>query len=150
MIDAKTPFTYRHSTNVARYAVAIATSLGANAARSRTVLRAGLLHDIGKLGVSNRILDKPGALTAQERQEVQKHPRWTLQILDRVPAFRVFASSAANHHERIDGRGYRWALSAERLDVTSRVLAGGSRGLCRVGGRVGVVVCDGSGCILDG
>jgi putative nucleotidyltransferase with HDIG domain len=123
VIDAKTPFTYRHSANVARYAVAIATSLGANAARSRTVLRAGLLHDIGKLGVSNRILDKPAALTELERREVQKHPEWTLQILERVPAFRAFAASSAYHHERLDGRGYPWGLAAERLDVTSRVLA---------------------------
>lgn len=123
VIDAKTPFTYRHSANVARYAVAIATSLGANTDRSRTVLRAGLLHDIGKLGVSNRILDKPAALTEQERREVQKHPRWTLQILERVPAFRAFAAASAQHHERLDGRGYPWGLPAERLDVTSRVLA---------------------------
>ena len=123
VIDAKTPFTYRHSSNVARYAVAIATSLGANAASSRTVLRAGLLHDIGKLGVSNRILDKPAALTEHERREVQKHPRWTLQILERVPAFRAFAASSAKHHERLDGRGYPWGLPAERLDVTARVLA---------------------------
>ncbi len=123
VIDAKTPFTYRHSTNVARYAVGIATSLGADDNMARDILRAGLLHDIGKLGVSNRILDKPGKLTDDERHEVQKHPRWTLTILERVPAFRHFADAAAQHHERIDGKGYPWALPGARLDFTARVLA---------------------------
>lgn len=123
VIDAKTPFTYRHSTNVAKYAVGIATSLGADATLLRDVLRAGLLHDIGKLGVSNRILDKPGRLTEGERSEVMKHPRWTWQILERVSAFEHFAAAAAHHHERMDGAGYPWGLSGERLDFTARVLA---------------------------
>ncbi|MBL0172649.1 MAG: HD domain-containing protein [Gemmatimonadaceae bacterium] len=123
VIDAKTPFTYRHSTNVARYAVCIAESMGAGDDLSRDILRAGLLHDIGKLGVSNTILDKPGRLTDRERDEIRKHPRWTRQILDRVSAFRHFAASSAHHHERIDGRGYPWSLSAEQLDFTARVLA---------------------------
>ncbi|MEQ1690494.1 MAG: HD domain-containing phosphohydrolase [Gemmatimonas sp.] len=123
VIDAKTPFTYRHSTNVARYAVAIAQSMGANGHVARDILRAGLLHDIGKLGVSNTILDKPGRLTDPERDEVKKHPRWTLQILERVPAFRHFAAASAHHHERLDGRGYPWGLSDDQLDFTSRVLA---------------------------
>ncbi len=123
VIDAKTPFTYRHSTNVARYAVGIAQSMGADATLARDILRAGLLHDIGKLGVSNRILDKPGRLTDQERDEIKKHPRWTWQILERVSAFRHFAAAAAHHHERLDGRGYPWGLAGEQLDFTARVLA---------------------------
>ncbi|MCC6432646.1 MAG: HD domain-containing protein [Gemmatimonadaceae bacterium] len=123
VIDAKTPFTYRHSTNVARYATAIAAATGADRETQRTVLRAGLLHDVGKLGVSNCILDKPGRLTDGERAEIMKHPRWTLQILDRVTAFRSFASASAHHHERLDGGGYPWALGAEHLDYVSRVLA---------------------------
>jgi len=123
VIDAKTPFTYRHSTNVARYAVGIAGALGVDAVVTRDLLRAGLLHDIGKLGVSNRILDKPGRLTDEERAEVKKHPRWTLQILERVPAFRHFAAASAHHHERLDGAGYPWGVPAERLDFMARVLA---------------------------
>lgn len=123
VIDAKTPFTYRHSTNVARYAVGIATSMGADAELARDILRAGLLHDIGKLGVSNRILDKPGKLTDEERDEVKKHPLWTMQILERVQAFEHFAEASARHHERVDGRGYPWSLPGEYLDFTARVLA---------------------------
>jgi putative nucleotidyltransferase with HDIG domain len=123
VIDAKTPFTYRHSSNVARYAVGIATAVGADADQLRDILRAGLLHDIGKLGVSNRILDKPGRLTDEEREEIKKHPRWTLQILERVSAFQHFSASSAHHHERVDGKGYPWGLGAERLDFMARVLA---------------------------
>lgn len=123
VIDAKTPFTARHSTNVARFAVAIAGTMGVPAAESRDILRAGLLHDIGKLGVSNRILDKPSKLTDEEFVEIRKHPSWTLEILNHVAAFRNFAPDAARHHERIDGRGYPWKLSGEQLTFTARVLA---------------------------
>ena len=123
VIDAKSPFTYRHSTNVARYAERIAAAMGAGRAVQRDVLRAGLLHDIGKLGVSNRILDKPARLTDEERSAMKQHPKWTLQILERVSAFRHVASSAAQHHERLDGRGYPWALDGSHLDATARILA---------------------------
>lgn len=123
VIDAKTPFTARHSTNVARYAVAIAGSIGADTSDARRLLRAGLLHDIGKLGVSNRILDKPAALTDAEFAEIRKHPRWTLDILERVSAFEGFAAEAAQHHERLDGRGYPWGLGAAKLSSASRILA---------------------------
>lgn len=123
VIDAKTPFTARHSTNVARYAVGIVAELGVGAENTRDILRAGLLHDIGKLGVSNRILDKPAKLTDAEFAEIRKHPRWTLEILDHVDAFKHFAPDAARHHERLDGHGYPWKLSAPELTTTARVLA---------------------------
>ena len=123
VIDAKTPFTYRHSTNVAGYGAAISHALGYDALQSRDVLRAGLLHDIGKLGVSNRILDKPAKLTDAERAEVMKHPRWTWEILERVPAFHRFALPASLHHERLDGRGYPWGMHGEELDFGARILA---------------------------
>ncbi len=123
VIDAKTPFTARHSSNVARYAVGIVNAMGGNTASTRDVLRAGLLHDIGKLGVSNRILDKPGKLTDEEFAEIRKHPRWTLEILQHVAAFRHFAHDAAQHHERLDGGGYPWKVPAEKLSYLARVLA---------------------------
>jgi putative nucleotidyltransferase with HDIG domain len=123
VIDAKTPFTYRHSTNVAGYAAAIANAMGYDAQVSRDVLRAGLLHDIGKLGISNRILDKPAALTDAERNEMKKHPAWTWEILERVPAFHRFALPASLHHERLDGKGYPWGIPAEGLDFAARILA---------------------------
>ncbi|WP_373064090.1 HD-GYP domain-containing protein [Gemmatimonas sp.] len=84
-----------HSTNVARYAVGIATSMGADADMYRDILRAGLLHDIGKLGVSNQILDNRAKLTDEEFGEFRKHPRWTWEILERVNAFDSHVADAA-------------------------------------------------------
>ncbi len=123
VIDAKTPFTARHSSNVARFAVAIARAMGVDAGATRDILRAGLLHDIGKLGVSNRILDKPGKLTSVEFAEVRKHPLWTLEILEHVAAFRHIAVDAARHHERLDAKGYPWHVPGDDLSYLARLLA---------------------------
>jgi HD-GYP domain-containing protein (c-di-GMP phosphodiesterase class II) len=122
IIDAKSPYTYSHSRNVAAYALGIAREMRLDSATQRRVYRAGLLHDIGKLGVSNSILDKSGKLTSAERTAVERHPFNTWEILSRVPAFRDFAWSAALHHERLDGSGYPWHLSGHRLDMTARIL----------------------------
>ena len=123
IIDAKSPYTFRHSSNVADFAVGIGEQLGFDADALRRLRRAGLLHDIGKLGVSNRILDKPGKLTAEERIEVERHPLFTWEILLRVPAFADFAWTAALHHEKLDGSGYPWKIDGRGLDMPARVLA---------------------------
>ncbi len=123
IIDAKTPFTYRHSARVAAYARGIAEELRMDDADRVRLYRAGLLHDIGKLGVSNRILEKPGNLTADAWLAVKRHPVHTWEILSRVAAFREFAWTAALHHERLDGSGYPWQLDATELDRPARILA---------------------------
>ncbi len=123
VIDAKSPFTGKHSTNVARYAAAMATANGKSPPFVRQVLRAGLLHDLGKLGISNLILDKPARLTDAERSTIRKHPQWTWEILRHVPAFASIAGSAAMHHERLDGAGYPWGLYDDALDHSARLLA---------------------------
>ena len=123
IIDAKSPYTFRHSANVAEFASGIGAQLGFDADAQRKMRRAGLLHDIGKLGVSNRILDKPGMLTLEERAEVERHPLYTWEILLRVPAFADFAWTAALHHEKLDGSGYPWKLDRRALDLPARVLA---------------------------
>ena len=122
IIDAKSPFTYNHSANVAAFAVAIARASGADAAEQKRIYRAGLLHDIGKLGVSNMILDKPGRLTAEERIEVEQHPIFTNNILSHVRAFGDFAWTASIHHECLDGTGYPYKLSAAQIDGPARML----------------------------
>ena len=123
IIDAKTPFTWRHSSNVARYAVTLGERLGEGPEARRRLLRAGLLHDVGKLGVSNRILDKAGALTPDERRSIELHPFFTWQILSRVGAFAEFAWTASLHHEKLDGTGYPWKVPAPSLDRHARILA---------------------------
>lgn len=122
IIDAKSPFTHAHSTTVARYAEAIGWELGFNVEAVRLVRRAALLHDIGKVALSNRLLDKPGALTDTERLAIQTHPRHTFQILSRVELFAAMAHMAATHHEKLDGSGYPWGLQGDMLTLPARVL----------------------------
>jgi HD-GYP domain-containing protein (c-di-GMP phosphodiesterase class II) len=81
-----------------------------------------LLHDIGKLGISGRLLDKAGPLTRSERAEIQMHPVHTWEILSRVGAFADFAKMASLHHEKLDGSGYPWGLRGEDLDLPTRIL----------------------------
>lgn len=122
IIDAKSPYTFRHSANVADYAERIGATAGMGAVERKRLWRAGMLHDVGKLGVSNSILDKQGPLTDDERRAVNEHPRFTWDILSRVRAFADFARPAALHHEKLDGSGYPWGLTGDALDPSARVL----------------------------
>ena len=122
IVDAKSPYTARHSAGVAAIAEGIAGTMGLDAATRRLLRRAALLHDVGKLGVSNRILDKPGKLTDQEWAAVRRHPQLSEAILSPVPALADVARLAVEHHERLDGSGYPYGLVAHQLDVPSRVL----------------------------
>jgi HD-GYP domain-containing protein (c-di-GMP phosphodiesterase class II) len=121
-IDAKSPWTARHSENVAGLSVAIGKQMGLVQSELRDLRRASLLHDIGKLGVSNRIWDKPSFLTDDERAEVRRHPTYTRRILSRVSSFRGIANLAGAHHERLDGRGYDRGLHAAELSTSARIL----------------------------
>ena len=123
VIDAKSPYTFRHSERVAEIAVSTGTALGFAPAALRDLRRAALLHDIGKLGVSNLILDKPGKLTDAELATIRRHPEWTEQILRRVSRFDELASVAAAHHEKLDGSGYHRGLRGDVLGPSARILA---------------------------
>jgi putative nucleotidyltransferase with HDIG domain len=123
VIDAKSPYTSEHSRRVASLAVAIAERLGFPAAHVTRIRRAALLHDIGKLGVPNSILDKAGALNEGEWAVVREHPAHTLHVLEAVPVFQDFAFDAACHHERLDGSGYHRGYTADRLSPAARALA---------------------------
>jgi HD-GYP domain-containing protein (c-di-GMP phosphodiesterase class II) len=122
IVDAKSPYTARHSAGVAEIAEGISVTMGLDEATRRLLRRAGLLHDVGKLGVSNRILDKPGRLNADEWAAVRRHPHLSLVILAPVPALADVARLAVEHHERLDASGYPYGLSAADLDVPSRIL----------------------------
>jgi putative nucleotidyltransferase with HDIG domain len=122
VIDAKSPFTYRHSTGVAGAAVAIARTMAMSEPEITLIRRAALLHDIGKLSVSNAILDKPGKLTEAEWEVVRKHPAYSYQILKRIPNFEELSQIAGSHHEKLDGTGYFRGLAADRLSVPARIL----------------------------
>jgi HD-GYP domain-containing protein (c-di-GMP phosphodiesterase class II) len=123
VIDAKSPWTYRHSDRTSVIATSLAAALDADPATLRDLNRAARLHDIGKLGISNTILDKPAALTRSERATVETHPAITGSILERVPGLRKIAPLAAAHHERLDGSGYPNGWTAGELTMPMRVLA---------------------------
>jgi HD-GYP domain-containing protein (c-di-GMP phosphodiesterase class II) len=123
VIDAKSPWTYRHSDRACVIAMSLAASLGASERLLTDIRRAALLHDVGKLAISNRILDKPGRLTADEFARIRDHPRITGQVLARIPGFSHLVDLAAAHHERLDGRGYPFGLRAEELSMPMRILA---------------------------
>ncbi len=123
VVDAKSPWTFRHSKNVADLCVGMAEVLDLPSDQVRCLGRAALLHDIGKLGVSNRILDKAGRLDAGEWKEVRRHPENTKLVLDRVAGFRSIAETAASHHERLDGSGYHRGLTEGDLSLDARILA---------------------------
>jgi HD-GYP domain-containing protein (c-di-GMP phosphodiesterase class II) len=116
-------YTARHSAGVAAYAVGIAEAMGMDAAAQRDLRRAGLLHDIGKLAVSSRILDKPDRLDPDEMAVMREQLALTLRILERVACFRDLAGMAAAHHERLDGTGYHLGLAAFDLNRPARILA---------------------------
>jgi len=122
IVDAKSPFTYRHSTNVSRWARAVGAKFFTDETELVRLARAGLLHDVGKLGVSNTILDKNGPLFDAERTAMQAHPVHTWEILRRVRAFADFARMASLHHEKLDGTGYPWNVPGEGLDLQARIL----------------------------
>ena len=122
VIDAKSPWTFRHSNGVAELAARLGERLGFATPAVHDLRRAALLHDIGKLGVSNLILDKPGALSEEERRIMRAHPAHTFDILDRVACFQPIASFAAAHHERLDGRGYHRGDGADAITMASRIL----------------------------
>jgi putative nucleotidyltransferase with HDIG domain len=122
IVDAKSPYTARHCAGVAEIADGIASTMGLDEATRRLLRRAALLHDVGKLGVSNRILDKPGPLTDGEWSAVRRHPRLSMVILRAVPALAPVARLSATHHERLDGSGYPYGLTAGELGLPDRVL----------------------------
>ncbi|MEM5471244.1 HD domain-containing phosphohydrolase [Hoeflea sp. AS60] len=122
VVDAKSPFTADHSNRVTLYTDMIAEELGLDEAHRRWLRRAALLHDLGKLGVSNQVLDKPGKPDEEEWQSIRRHPVLSEAILARVEAFNDIAPIAAAHHERLDGKGYPYGLAGDEICLEARIL----------------------------
>jgi putative nucleotidyltransferase with HDIG domain len=122
VIDAKSPYTFTHSMGVAEAAVDMSEGLGLDPGAVSMVRRAALLHDVGKLGVSNAILEKPGKLTADEWSAMKMHPAYTKQILQKIRGFEQLAEVAGAHHERLDGTGYPEGMTAHQLPIAARII----------------------------
>ena len=122
VVDAKSPYTSGHSSRVALYTDMIAEALGLSEQRRRWLRRGALLHDVGKLGVSNSVLDKAGALDRDEWEAVRQHAEYTETILGRIAAFSELASIAGAHHERLDGGGYPRGLNGDDIRLETRII----------------------------
>jgi HD-GYP domain-containing protein (c-di-GMP phosphodiesterase class II) len=122
-VDLKCPFTLGHSRGVATLAASAAQRCGLAPDEVGLLRRAGFLHDLGRIGVSNQVWEKPGPLTAAEWERVRLHPYLTRRILDRVPGLEAEAALAGNHHERLDGSGYPRGAAGGELNPLDRLLA---------------------------
>jgi HD-GYP domain-containing protein (c-di-GMP phosphodiesterase class II)/DNA-binding CsgD family transcriptional regulator len=122
-VDLKSPWTRGHSRTVAELADRAGVVCGLPVDSRRTLRHAGLVHDLGRVGVENGIWDKPGPLTTEEWERVQLHPYYTHRILSRCSALERISELASSHHERLDGSGYHRGYRADQLSTSSRILA---------------------------
>jgi diguanylate cyclase (GGDEF)-like protein/putative nucleotidyltransferase with HDIG domain len=122
-VDAKDHYTYGHSKKVSRYATEIAEALGFSEERIATIRAAALLHDIGKIGVSDGILLKTNALSADDWESIRAHPKLGVAILKHVGGLSGCLAAIQYHHERWDGSGYPAGLKGENIPLDARILA---------------------------
>ncbi|NLI76613.1 MAG: GAF domain-containing protein [Candidatus Riflebacteria bacterium] len=122
-IEAKDSYTHGHSQKVMEYAVKIARRLNLPEDEVETIRYAGLLHDIGKIGVKDFILGKPGKLTPEEMAEMRKHPKYGANIMEQVDLLRKIAPLTLYHHECYDGSGYPMGLKGRDIPIGARILA---------------------------
>jgi putative nucleotidyltransferase with HDIG domain len=123
IIDKRSRFTYEHSMGVAKLVNKITVGLNYNDEIQNKMYIAALLHDIGKLAISNDIIDKVGKLNEEERYEINKHTYYTRWILEQIDGFEDISNYASNHHEKLNASGYPLHLRAEQIGELDRVMA---------------------------
>jgi putative nucleotidyltransferase with HDIG domain len=122
-IDAKSPWTAGHSERVTAMSMRIAKQMGRSESEIEVLHRGALLHDIGKLGISVKLLDKPGKLEPDEFEQVKTHPSIGGRILQPISAFSDILPIVEQHHEKFDGSGYPEKLAGDEIDINARILA---------------------------
>ena len=122
-VEAKDQYTRGHSERVSDYSVLIGEKLGLSESDIHTLKIGGLFHDIGKIGVPDAVLSKPGKLTNEEYEEIKKHPTIGAQILSNATIFDDIIPIVKYHHERYDGRGYPEQLAGEDIPYLARIAA---------------------------
>ncbi len=121
-LEAKDPVTSGHAERVSEYSVAIARGLGLSEVRIDNIMYAGLLHDIGKIGVSDSVLQKPGRLTDDEYDTIKEHSSIGADILRDIDFLRNASKIIRHHHERYDGKGYPDGIGGEKVPIESYIL----------------------------
>jgi putative nucleotidyltransferase with HDIG domain len=124
-IDEKDPYTRGHSGRVAKYSLILAHELGLSEAEIDTLRVSALLHDVGKIGVDDRILKKPGKLTEEEFDQMKEHPSKGANIMRPVAQLKEMLPGIELHHERIDGQGYPYGLRGDEIPMMARIIAVG-------------------------
>ena len=122
-VDTKDRYTRRHSEDVMTYGYQIACALGLDEKTQNLVLMAALLHDVGKIGVPNYILRKPGKLTEEEYRAIKQHPMMGAIIVGAVHGLEDTLEAIRHHHERWDGKGYPYGLKGEATPLLARLMA---------------------------
>ena len=122
-VDAKDHYTYGHSKKVAKYATEIAEALGYSQKGIDTIRAAALLHDIGKIGISDHLLGKQGPLSAEDWEPIRAHPNLGVAILKHVDSLKDCLAAVQYHHERYDGDGYPAGLKGDNIPLDARILA---------------------------
>jgi HD-GYP domain-containing protein (c-di-GMP phosphodiesterase class II) len=122
-IDEKDPYTRGHSERVAFYSSLIARYLGMTEEEVERVHLSGIIHDVGKIGIEDKILRKPAALTEEEYEIMKQHPRKGQHILDAVPLLKEMAGPGLAHHENMDGSGYPDGLKGEEIPLLGRIVS---------------------------
>jgi HD-GYP domain-containing protein (c-di-GMP phosphodiesterase class II) len=121
-VDAKDSYTAGHSTRVTLYSVIIGEELGLDVEQLRRLRLAGLLHDVGKIGIRDSVLGKPGRLTDEEFAMMKSHPQVGENILTPVSQLADVIPGVVSHHERFDGTGYPRGLKAEEIPLLGRII----------------------------
>jgi len=121
-LDAKDPYTSGHSSRVADMTFDIAKHMGIKGSKLETIHLAAHLHDIGKIGISESVLNKVGKLSPEEWAEIKKHPEIGYNILSKSPYMKEIAKIVLHHHERWDGKGYPYGLRQTEIPLGSRII----------------------------
>jgi putative nucleotidyltransferase with HDIG domain len=122
-VEAKDTYTHGHSARVAEFSVRLGQQMGLGPARLRELAQGAVLHDIGKIGTSDTVLNKPGALTPQERTWIEQHPVAGWEIVRQAPSLHRALDVVRHHHERWDGTGYPDGLAGEQIPLQARMAA---------------------------
>ena len=122
-VDNKDYYTRAHSEEVTEYALWIAQELGLSEEAMKTIRNAGLLHDVGKIGIPDEILRKPGLLSDEEYDVMKQHPVVGAMIVSSIPGMADIIPGVRHHHERWDGKGYPDGLAGETIPLLARLLA---------------------------